>query len=125
MISGHIAQKLAVLRAAPAEEGDDLGNVLRLIADALHVGDHFERSGDLAKIPRDRLLLENEPETERLDRALLFINLRIERRYTLCKRRVSRAQCMGRQRDHLFAARTHFGQLPIELRQLFIKVTSH
>ena len=103
----------------------NFANIGRLVSYALHVGDHFERSGDLAKIPRDRLLLENEPETERLDRALLFIDLRIERRYTLCKRRVSRAQCMGRQRDHLFAARTHFGQLPVQERKLFIEPVSH
>ena len=43
---------------APVEENFRFHNVLRLVADPLHVRDHFQRGGDGAQIPRHRLLTQ-------------------------------------------------------------------
>ena len=56
----HLAQELAILRAAAAEERDDLGNILGLVADALHVRDHLERRRDLAQVLCHGLLLQKK-----------------------------------------------------------------
>ena len=62
------------------EKADDLGDVLGLIADALHVRDHLERRGDLAQVARDRLLPKQQLEAEVFDVALLPVDLAVERR---------------------------------------------
>ena len=53
----HFAQNVEVARVRPGQKRDDLGDVLRLIADALQIGDHFERGGDLPQVARHGLLL--------------------------------------------------------------------
>ena len=76
----HLAQEVVVLGLMAVEKADDLGDVLGLIADALHVRDHLERRGDLAQVARDRLLLKQQLEAEVFDVALLPVDLAVERR---------------------------------------------
>ncbi len=59
----------------PAQAQDDFRDIRRLVADAFQIGDHFQRRGDQTQISGDGLLFEQEFETERLDGALLRIDL--------------------------------------------------
>ena len=45
----HFREQLFILRAARIEKSYDFCNILRLVSDALHVGDHFERGEDPAR----------------------------------------------------------------------------
>ena len=49
-----------MLRAAPAKEADDLGDILGLISDTLHIRDHLERRRDLAQVACHGLLLQKQ-----------------------------------------------------------------
>ena len=51
---------VGVVAARAGQAGDDLGDVARLVADALDVGDHLEHRGDQTQVARDRLLLEQQ-----------------------------------------------------------------
>ena len=121
----HFAQQIVVFRRTAGEILDDLRDVLRLIADALHVRDHLQRRRDLAQVARDRLLLEQELETQRLNIALLLVDLRVERPDLLRQLRIRLRERLGRERDDLLAQRAHLDHLPVQERELFIKPASH
>ena len=59
-----MAHKGALLAGAALQKTDDLGDILRLIADALHIGDHFQRGADLPQIPGHRLLLQQQLQAQ-------------------------------------------------------------
>ena len=121
----HLAQEVVVLGLMAVEKADDLGDVLGLIADALHVRDHLERRGDLAQVARDRLLLKQQLEAEVLDVALLPVDLAVERRDPRGKTLVVFGQRTAGERDDLLAQRAHFDHFVIELRELLVKFVSH
>ena len=121
----HFAQQIVVFRRTAGEILDDLRDVLGLIADALHVRDHLQRRRNLAQIARDRLLLQQELEAQRLDVALLLVDLGIERRDLLCQLRICLCEGLGRERDHFLAQCAHLDHLLIQERELFIKPASH
>ena len=76
-----ISLKSALFSACrSAEKADDLRDILRLIADALHIGNHFQRGGDLPQIPRHRLLLQQQLQAQVLDFPLLLVDLAVQRR---------------------------------------------
>ena len=56
--TSHVTHKGALLAGAAIQEADDLGNVLGLIADALHIRYHFQRRADLPQVAGHRLLLQ-------------------------------------------------------------------
>ena len=74
---------------------------------------------------RDGLLLEQELEAQRLDVALLLVDLGIERRDALRQLRIRLREGLGCERDDLLAQCAHFDELPLQLGQLFIKPASH
>ncbi len=64
--AGHVADVVAFPAGPAAQKTDNLGNIVGLIADTLHVGDHFKRGGNLPEIPRYRLLLQKKLEAHGL-----------------------------------------------------------
>ena len=118
---GHIPQQLLPLVDLTAD--DDLGNVLRLIPDALQIRDHFQGRRDLPQIPCHRLLLQKQLQAQGLDVPLLAVDLRVQRGHLTGQSAVS--QRFSRQSDALLAQCAHFNELPLQLGQLFIKPASH
>ena len=114
-----------MLGGAAPEEGDDLGDVLGLVADALHVGDHLQGGGDLAQIPGHRLLLQKQLQAQRLDGALLLVDLRVQGAHLGGQGGVSLRQGLGGQGDDLLAQGAHLDELPVQQRQLLVKLSSH
>ena len=76
---GHFPEKRVVFRLPVAEKTDDLRNILRLIADTLHIGDHFQCGGNLPQIPCHRLLLKQQPQAQVFDFPLLMVDLAVQR----------------------------------------------
>ena len=122
---GHFTENGVIFRLPVLQKGDDLGNILRLIADSLHVGDHFQSGGDLPQVPGHGLLLEQQPQTKALNVPLLAVDLTVHRRDLFRQRPVALCQGLGGQRDDLLAQRAHFDHLVVELGQLFVKTVSH
>ena len=121
----HFAQQIVIFRRTSGEKLDDLRNVLGLVANALHVRDHLQRRRDLAQIARDRLLLQQELEAQRLDVALLLVDLRVERPDLLRQLRICLRERPGRERDDFLAQCAHLDHLLIQECELFIKPASH
>ena len=121
----HFAQQIVVFRRTAGEILDDLRDVLGLIADALHVRDHLQRRRDLAQVARDRLLLEQELEAQRLNVALLPVDLRVERLDLLRQLRIRLRERLGRECDDFLAQCAHLDHLLIQECELFIKPASH
>ena len=122
---GHLAENVVMLGGAALQEGDDLGDVLGLVADALHVGDHFQGGGDLAQVPGHRLLLQQQLQAQGLDGALLLVDLRVQGAHLGGQGGVSLRQGLGSQGDDLLAQGAHFDELPVQQRQLLVKLSSH
>ena len=72
-----------------------------------------------------KLLLQQQLQAERLDLALLAVDLAVERRDLFGQTAVGGAECLGGLGDGLLAQRAHFDQLPVEQRELLVKSTSH
>ena len=101
--------------------GDDLHNVLRLVADPLHVRDHFQRCGDGAQVPRHRLLAQKQTHTDRLNGALLFVDLCADLGDLFPQLfRVGTQRLRGKG-DDLLAQGTHFRQFLIQQQKLLLK----
>ena len=54
----HLGDVAAVGRFRQIGVGHDFSDVGGLIADALHIRDHFQRGGNLPQVARDRLLMQ-------------------------------------------------------------------
>ena len=121
----HAADECAVKGVVAEEEGDDLRDVRGLIADALHVGDHLERGGDLPQIAGDGLLLQKQLQAQGLDRALLLVRLLLELPHGGRERHILLLQGLCGQADGLRAGCAHLGQLLVEGGELLVKFTSH
>ena len=52
----------------------DLGDIRGLIADALQIGNHLQRSGNLTQVARHRLLPQQKAKAARFDCALLLVD---------------------------------------------------
>ena len=101
--------------------GDDLHNVLRLVADPLHVRDHFQRGGDGAQIPRHRLLTQKQTHTDCLNGALLLVDFRADFGDLFPQFFRVGTQRLGGKGDDLLAQRTHFCQFLIQQQKLLFK----
>ena len=121
----HLLQKPVVFAGSSVEEEDNLGDVFRLVSDALHVGDHFECGGNLAQIACDGLLLEQKPQAERFNGALFLIDLRVERRDLLCKRAVALVERLCREGNDFLAQSAHADHFTVQLVELLVKPVSH
>ena len=100
---GHFGHEFIILRAASIQETDDFCDILRLIADAFHVRDHFQGGGNLPKVPGHGLLLQKQLQAQGLDVALLPVDLRIQRGHLPGLFGVARRQRLRDHGDHFFA----------------------
>ena len=105
--------------------GDNLGDVGRLDADALHVRDHLEGGGNRPQIPGHRLLLKQQLQTEPLHVPFLVGDLGCQLRQLGRQLHAACQQGLGRQGDGIFAQCAHDGELMIQLLQLFVESASH
>ena len=78
MERGHFPKDFIIFGTASVEEGDDFGNILGLIADSLHIRNHFQRRGDLPQVAGYRLLLEQKLQAKRFDGSFLLVDLRVQ-----------------------------------------------
>ena len=104
---------------------DDLGDVLGLVADALHVGDHLQRGGDLPEIPGHRLLLEQQFQALGLDLPLLLVDLPVQGSDLFCQGAVPRQDGLGGEGDDLLAEGSHLDESPVQQRELLVKAAAH
>ena len=123
---GHLGQVLQLLQIRRVGQIDhQTGDVRRLIADALHVGDHLQRRGDLPQIPRHGLLLQKQLQAQALDLLFLLIHLVIRGDGGVCSLHVLADQRLGGTSDGLLDQRSHFQQFPVEQTQLLVKSNAH
>ena len=66
----------------------NFGNIRRLIAYTLHIGNHFECGGYCSQIPRHRLLLQKQPHAQIFYIPFLLVNLPVGFKYGFFERLV-------------------------------------
>ena len=106
----------------------DIGNIGGLVADPLHVGDHFQRRGDFAQIACHGLLLKQEAHTEIFNIAFLLIDfplglMHLVKLYFVVI--VPIKQSVYGDRNRLLAERSHRDQLCVQFFELFVEAVSH
>jgi len=69
--------------------------------------------------------MQQQPQAQVFDVPLLAVDVPIQRRYPPGEGGVSLRQRLGGQGDDLLAQSAHLDQLPVELRQLLVKLTAH
>ena len=116
---------VGVVAARAGQAGDDLGDVARLIADALDVGDHLEHRGDQTQVARDRLLLEQQLEAHGFDLALLAVDLVVDADRGGGELGVAVDQGFHRARDRVLTQCTHRDQFIVQLCKLVVETVSH
>ena len=107
------------------EKRDDLGNIRRLIADALHIRDHFECCRNLPQVACDRLLLQKQLQTQRFDAPFLLVCLFLQFGDRCGGRRVLIFERLRGKTDGLRARFAHLRQLFIQQGKLLVKFASH
>ena len=75
----HFSNVSSTIRGFQMGFADDFCNISSLVANALHVCDHFQGRGDLTQIPSYRLLLEKQLQTQGFNHFFLLINFIIQR----------------------------------------------
>ena len=113
------------MAAGIRQVGDDLGDVARLVADALDIRDHLEHGRDQAQVARDRLLLEQQLEAHGLDLALLAVDLLIDADGGCGELEVLGEQRLDRACDRVLAQRAHCDQFVVQLQKLGVETVSH
>ena len=95
---------------------DHFRDIRGLIADAFHIGDHFQRGGNLTEILRHRLLLQQKAKTACFNVAFHLIDLPIQRGNFRRQILVAFHQSAGGHGDRFFAEGSHFQQFLIQCR---------
>ena len=121
----HLAQQRVALRRYALQIQHDLGDVVGLIADALHIRDHLQRGGNTPQVAGHRLLVQQQPQAQVFNVPLLPVDVPIQRRHLLRQRLVPRGQRPGGQRDYPLTQRAHLDELPVQLGQLLVKTAPH
>ena len=111
--------------SAALQIAHDLSNVLRLVADALHIGDHFQGGGDLPQVTGHRLLPQQQLQADALHIPLLLIQSRCNGRYLGGQSRTVLRQGFDRQRNGILTQGAHLGHFFIQQRQLLVKIVPH
>ena len=105
--------------------GDDLGDVLGLVADTLHVGDHLHGCGDLAQVTGHGLLLEQELQAQGFNGALGLVNICAQGGDTVNEVILPTGHGLGHQLNDLLTLTAHPGHFPVQLGKLIVKMVSH
>ena len=71
------------------------------------------------------MLLQQQLQAQRLDGALLLVDLRVQGAHLGGQGGVSLRQGLGGQGDDLLAQGAHLDELPVQQRQLLVKLSSH
>ena len=121
----HFVDISALRSASAVQKGNYFRYILGLITDAFHIGYHLERCGNLTKIPCNRLLTQQQFETECLYIAFHFVNFVIDRCNPACDFCAALGKCLCGKRDRFLTQCSHFNKLIIELPQLAVKTASH
>ena len=103
----------------------NLGDIRRLIPDALHVGDHLQRRGHHAQIPGHRLLLQKQLHTQAFNLPLLLVNLPLNGDGLSGHFVIVLQKGLDARRDGLLALGPHPRQLQVQPLQLLVKSAPH
>ena len=103
----------------------DLGDILCLVADPLHIGDHFKCRGNLTQVACYRLLLQKKLQTKVFDLSFPVVDMFVGFVGQLPHFFGSLVECTDRIVDCFLAQCSHVDQQHVELRQLFIKSCRH
>ena len=117
----HLAGRLAL-----GQIGRQLGDISRLIPDALHIGDHLERGGNHTQIARDRLLLEQQAHALVFNLVLHLVDLDLDRADLPGQRgRLRLGQGLGGQGDGTLAQTAHLDEGFVQPLKLPIELIAH
>ena len=130
-------QQLALLNRELIEMGALCEEVIALASKALTEGDP-DMAARVAPLDTEidqkertieslclKLLLQQQLQAQGLDGALLLVDLGVQGGHPGGHIGVSLRQGLGGQGDDLLAQGTHFNQLPVQQRQLLVKLSSH
>ena len=70
----HFGQRLIAVRRHHIAHIQNFGNILCLIPNPFHIGNHFQRCGNLPQISCHRLLLQQQFQTKLLNVTLFLVN---------------------------------------------------
>ncbi|MPN10218.1 hypothetical protein SDC9_157513 [bioreactor metagenome] len=117
----HHHDARANFRDLAREVRRDLGNIRRSIANALDVGDHFQRGGNGAQITRHRLLTQQQGQAAALNFALHVVHFAVALHHRRGKRKVVALKGPHRIVDGFHGKRAHFDQACHQLFQFCVK----
>ena len=103
----------------------DLGDHEGLVADALQVGNHLQRRGNLAEVGRNGLLLQQQAQAHGFDVAFDAVDTVVHRRNAVFGHTVFVGHALERQGNGFLAHRAHLDELLVELFQLFVVQIAH
>ena len=106
-------------------EQGDFRDIRRLVADALHVGNHLQRGGDLPQIPRHGLLVQQQAHAHVFYHALFLVYLFVQFNRLPGQGGVGFEQAVYRACDRLLAEGAHGRQLIVHLLHLGCKLIAH
>ena len=93
--------------------GNDLHNILRLIADALHVGDHLHGGRDHPQIPGYGLLAQQQLQADIFHRPISFVDPGSDNRHIFRQFLIPVDQGVGCQGDDILAVCPHLHQFTV------------
>ena len=105
--------------------GDDLCNVCRLVTDALHVGDHFQRRGNDPEVPRHRLLAHQQLEAQAFDIPFVLVDLRRKMGNVQRQAAVALQQRLGGKGNGFFTQAAHSDHFLVQRVELLVKSGTH
>ena len=121
----HQANILAFLSCTSMQKGDDLPDILGLVADALHVGDDFHSCADLPQIPGNGLLLKEHLQADCLNIPFHLIDFLVVGCGFVRNLQTALQQCFHSQINGRFTGRSHFNELSMQSVKLVIKQITH
>ena len=110
---GHFTENGVIFRLSVLQKGDDLGNVLCLIADSLHICYHLKCCGNFTKISTNWLLFQKKLHAQSLNIMLFVVNLLLNSSNLLCGSLTDLHACqkLTGLHDGLTAQISHFQDL--------------
>ena len=122
---GHFRDVALALGLGIGDVAQGFGNIRRLVADALHIGDHLQGRRDHPQIPGHRLLLQQQLHAQALNIPLLLVDPDLQGADFLGFGRAVPGQGVGHQADGLLTQSAHGDQFHMKLIQLLIKSCPH
>ena len=105
--------------------GQQLRNVRGLVANALQVGNHLQRRGNLPQIAGHRLLLQQQAHAQVFNLPLFLVNLQLDGFYFFGQLHVVFQQSLGGGGNGVLTQGAGGNQRNVKLFQLLVKFGSH